>query len=284
MRIMRKSFIIICLLLFVWVLLAQCVVMQNRWSDNKAQRIFRGKKVELTIHDTVMRGRNLHYAVTGSDTLPTLVFIHGSPGSWMNYSRYMWDSQLLHKFRIVSIDRPGFGYSNFGKAMHLQEQTALILPVLQSLKNDLPMYLCGHSMGGPVAVDLAAKEPSMFEKIIIVAGALDINQEAKETWRHIMSVRPLYWLLPGAFGPSNTELLYLKTDLLKLQSSFDQVKSDVLFIHGDKDTWVPIENIAYGQQKLTNARSIVADTISGADHMIPWKNQARFKEILLGLY
>ncbi|MCG2612895.1 alpha/beta hydrolase [Terrimonas sp. NA20] len=258
--------------------------MQNRWSDQKAQRIFQAKKIPLGIHDTLIGNRHLHYAITGSDSLPALVFIHGSPGSWMNYSRYMWDSLMLKKFRMISIDRPGFGHSDFGKAVHLQEQTALILPVLKSLKNGQPMYLCGHSMGGPVVVDLASKEPGLFKKVIIVAGALDINQEAKETWRHIMNVRPLYWLLPGAFAPSNTELLYLKKDLVQLQLSFDKVKSDILFIHGDEDTWVSIKNIGYGQQKMINAGNIQADTIFGADHMIPWKNQEKFREILLSLH
>jgi pimeloyl-ACP methyl ester carboxylesterase len=236
MRLIRKCLIAFFGLLFIWVVLAQCVILQNRWSDKKARRVFTSKKVALTIHDTLIGTRNLHYAVTGADSLPSLVFIHGSPGSWMNYARYMWDTQLLKKFRLISIDRPGFGYSNYGKAMHLQEQTAIILPVLRSLKNQQPMYLCGHSMGGPVAVDLAAQEPSLFQKIIIVAGALDVNQEAKETWRHVMNVKPLSWLLPGAFAPSNKELLYLKEDLIPLQASFSRVSSDVLFIHGDKDT------------------------------------------------
>ena len=284
MHIMRKSLIIICLLVSLWVLLAQCVIKKNRWSDKKARGIFHAKKVALTIHDTVIGERNLHYAITGVDTLPTLVFIHGSPGSWMNYARYMWDPLMLRKFRIVSIDRPGFGYSNFGKAIHLQEQTDLILSVLESLKNDQPMYLCGHSMGGPIAVDLAARNPSMFRKVIIVAGALDVNQEAKETWRHVMNVKPLYWLLPGAFAPSNTELLYLKKDLISLQASFSRITSDVLFIHGDKDTWVPIENVGFGQQRMINAKSIRSDTLFGADHMIPWKNQDAFRKILLSLY
>ena len=72
------------------------------------------------------------------------------------------------------------------------------------------MFLAGHSLGGPMIVKLAADDPTLFKTIIIIAGALDVSQEKKETWRHVMNVKPLYWLLPGAFGPSNTELLYLK--------------------------------------------------------------------------
>lgn len=282
--IMRRILLYSLALLFLWVLLAQCFVMKNRWSDNKAHRVFKAKKIPLTIFDTVINRRNLHYAVSGNDSLPTLVFMHGSPGSWMNYMIFMWDTAMRQKFRMVAIDRPGFGYSNFGKAMHLQEQVEIIMPVLKKLKTGKPMYLAGHSMGGPVAIKLAADNPALFETVVIIAGSIDVAQEKTETWRKVMSVRPLYWCLPGAFGPSNTELLYLKKDLLPLQNDFKNITCNVLFVHGDKDTWVPIENIAYGQKMMMNAKAISTDTIFGAGHNIPWERTAELKQILLGLY
>ncbi len=283
-KIMKRIVLISALLLAVWVLLAQCFIMRERWSDKKAYSIFKAKDVPLKMYDTVINNHHLHYAVCGEDNLPTLVFIHGSPGSWMHYMKYMWDSAMRKKFRIVAIDRPGFGYSDFGKAMHLQEQCAIISPVIQKLKTSQPLYLVGHSMGGPVAVKLAADNPAIVHTLVIIAGAIDIKQEAKETWRHIMNVRPLYWCLPGAFAPSNTELLYLKKDLLPLQHDFKNITCNVLFVHGDKDTWVPIKNIAFGTKMMIHAASITADTLHGADHQIPWKNKDELKQILLGLY
>lgn len=280
----RKFFLYSLLLVSIWILLAQCFILKERWTDKKAYNIFRSKNVPLQIHDTVIANRHLHYAISGDLHLPTLVFIHGSPGSWMHYMKYMWDEELRKKFSIVAIDRPGFGYSDFGKAMHLADQCKIILPVLESLKTDQPMYLVGHSMGGPVIVKLAAENPALFKTVVIIAGAIDISQESKETWRRIMNVRPLYWCLPGAFGPSNTELLYLKKDLVPLQNDFKKITANILFVHGDKDTWVPIQNIAFGKKMMINAASITADTLHGADHQIPWKNREELKQILMGLY
>lgn len=280
---MRRIILYTITLLCIWVLLAQCFIMRERWSDKKAYSVFKAKDVPLKIFDTVINTHHLHYAVCGNDSLPTLVFVHGSPGSWFHYMKFMWDSAMRSKFRIVAIDRPGFGYSDFGKAMHLQQQCEIISPVLQKLKTNQPLFLVGHSMGGPVAVKLAADNPAIVNTLVIIAGAIDINQEAKETWRHIMNVRPLYWTLPGAFAPSNTELLYLKKDLLPLQNDFKKITCNVLFVHGDKDTWVPIKNIAFGTKMMVNAASIKADTLHGADHQIPWKNRDALKEILLQL-
>ncbi len=288
---MRRTLIYSCVLVSLWIFLSQCIIMRNRWSDQKAYGVFKSKDIPLAIFDTVINERHLHYAVCGKgDSLPTLVFIHGSPGSWMNYIKYMWDESMRKKFRIVAIDRPGFGYSDFGKAMHLQEQCEIIMPVLKKLsagssgKTDQPMFLVGHSMGGPVVVKLAADNPSLFNTVVIVAGAIDVSQEKTETWRKIMNVRPLYWSLPGAYGPSNTELLYLKKDLLPLQNDFKNITCKILFVHGDKDSWVPIKNIAYGKKMMINARSITADTLHGADHHIPWKRMDELKKILLNLY
>ena len=280
----KKILILSGFLIVLALFLSRCVISKMRWSDNKGQRIFKNKNLSFFIYDTIINGHHIHCAITGNDTLPTLVFIHGSPGSWFHYMKFMWDADLLKKFRIISFDRPGFGYSDFGHAMHLQEQCKLLLPILQKLKKESPMYLCGHSYGGPVVAKLAADTPDLFKTIIITAGALDPDLEKKETWRHLMDKKPLFWFLPGAFQQSNSELLYLKEDLKPLAKDLSKIKANVLFIHGDEDTWVSIENIAYGQKMMINATSLKADTLHGADHQIPWKNKEEFKQILLNLY
>lgn len=275
------------ILLFVLFLVGIALLhgcMRMRTSDAKARSLFAQKKVPLHITDTLFAGRRLHYAMTSqNNALPTLVFVHGSPGSWFHYQKYMLDADLNKKFRLVCIDRPGFGHSDFGKALHLDEQSELIAPVLRSLKTEEPMYLCGHSMGGPVVVKLAADHPDLFNAIVIVAGAIDVNQEKKERWRYLIKYRGLNWLLPGAFRPSNTELLYLKKDLIPLQKDFANIRCDVRFVHGDRDTWVPIENVAFGQKMMINARSIRSDTLHGADHQVPWKRFEELKAILMDL-
>jgi pimeloyl-ACP methyl ester carboxylesterase len=264
----------------VMALLSGCFRM--RLQDHKAEAVFERKGVPLQIMDTLIAGHNIHFAISSrSDLLPTLVFIHGSPGSWGHYKKYMLDPDLSQKFRMISIDRPGFGYSDFGNATNLETQARLIGTVLKQLKTDAPMHLCGHSMGGPVVVKLAADNPGLFKSIIIVAGAIDVAQEKKEHWRHIMGRPVLRWMLPGAFRPSNTELLYLKKDLIPLQADFQNIRCAVRFVHGDKDTWVPIANVDFGIKMMVQAKRIQVDTLHGADHQVPWKRFQDLKEILL---
>jgi pimeloyl-ACP methyl ester carboxylesterase len=53
----------------------------------------------------------IHYIETGN-AQAQLCFIHGSPGSWnaFKYSGHF----IAEKYRMIAIDRPGFGYSDFG--------------------------------------------------------------------------------------------------------------------------------------------------------------------------
>ncbi|MDF2384108.1 alpha/beta hydrolase [Nostoc ellipsosporum NOK] len=284
MRYKRKGFKIIfwigCLLAVMFIF-SRCILCKMSWSDAKAQRIFKNKNVPFRIGDTAINNHRLHYAIVGDDSLPTIIFVHGSPGGWIHYAPFMWDEQLLKKFRMVSIDRPGFGHSDFGSALPLQEQADVVGPLLMSFRNKYPVILCGHSLGGPLVAKIAAEHPEAFPSIILVAAALDPQLEKKETWRHVMNYQAFNWLLPGAFQPSNTELLYLKKDLVPLATELSNIRSRVHFIHGDNDTWVPLENVAYGRDKMTSAASVSVDTIKGGDHNFPWKKQEQFKQILL---
>ena len=145
------------------------------------------------------------------------------------------------------------------------------------------MILCGHSLGGPLVAKLAAEDPGLISKLVIIAGSIDPDLEGKETWRQVMHIKPLSWFLPGVFETSNTELLYLKDDLKPLAADLSKISCDVLFIHGNKDNWVPIENIAYGRKMMTHARSISSDTLEGADHNFPWNRREEFKSWLMNL-
>jgi len=211
MKISLISFIV----LMCWVILAQsCFKM--RITDDQAKKEFTEKGLQLNIKTIVADHFKLHYVISGNDTLPTLFFVHGSPGSWDAYKQYLEDTDLLAKYRMVSIDRPGFGYSQFGEAKNLTEQSGIISPLIDLLKNGKPLYIIGHSLGGPLAVQIVADNPGKFYGMVLLAAAVDKAEEPAEKWRGFVNNSPFQYLLPGAFRPSNTEIWYLKKDLIGL--------------------------------------------------------------------
>jgi pimeloyl-ACP methyl ester carboxylesterase len=270
-------------ILVLWVIVAQSC-MRFRISDSKAKKQFEEMGVNLYIETFKVNGFNLHFAKTGNDTLPTLFFVHGSPGSWDAFSVYMQDKDLLAKYRMVSIDRPGFGYSQFGDAKNLAEQSLIISPLLKHIANGKSIHIIGHSLGGPMAVKLVADNPGIFSTMILLAGSVDPAEEPKEKWRGILYNTPLQYLMPGAFRPSNNEIWMAKKELVPLANQFASITCNVWIVHGDADKFVPVGNAAYAKKLLVNAASVQTKILAGAPHFIPWEPWYKYiKEILLDL-
>jgi len=268
--------------LLCWIVMAQSC-MKFRISDSKAKQEFEQKGLHISFHYTGGHEKGLHYAMSGADTLPTLFFVHGSPGSWDAFKIYMMDSALLKQFRMISIDRPGFGYSGFGNALHLDEQAVLIHTVIEKENNHKPLHLVGHSIGGPVIVKLAQLYPNDISSLTVLAGSISPKDEPKEYWRYLFLHTPLHVLMPGAFAPSNDEIVYFKKDLYSLDTGYAAVKMPVTFIHGDADKFVTVKNVDYGTKKLAANAAVKAIIIPGASHFIPWEHFDTIRGHLLTL-
>ena len=257
--------------------------MKYRIPDKKAKQNFLKHGVDLFTDTFNINDDELHFAKTGNDTLPTLFFIHGSPDSWARYEMFMQDKDLLSKYRMIAIDRPGFGYSQFGKAKNLAEQSKLISTFVKSIQNGKPIYCIGHSFGGAVVIKLQADNIALFDGLVLLAAAVDPKQEKPERWRYVMRIPPLNYFLHGAFRPSNTELVYLKKDLVELDKEWDKITCPVWILHGDKDSYVPVANADYAKKKLINAKAIEVKLLPGADHFITHERYENVKEVLMKL-
>ncbi|HEU5164948.1 MAG TPA: alpha/beta hydrolase [Chitinophagaceae bacterium] len=281
-KIFRRLLFGFLILIAVWLVFAQCS-MKFRMRDSEAKEKFSKNNVALKTGTIEVDGFGMHYAKTGDDTLPTLFFVHGSPGGWTAFEKYMQDKDLLGKYRMISIDRPGFGYSHFGDAKNLDDQSKLISPVVKSFQNGKAMYAVGHSLGGPMIVKLQMDNENLFTGLVLLAGSVDPNEEKPERWRFMVKDSPLQYFLPGAFRPSNEELVYLKSDLKETDKEWDKITCAVWIIHGDKDTFVPVGNADYAKKKLTKAKSVEVKILPGARHFIPWEQYEDIKEVLMRL-
>lgn len=266
-------------LLFSYILLCQsCMTM--RMTPKETQSYFDTSHVGFTSKTVTVQKHALHYIETGNPQNPTLFFIHGSPGSWDAYKRYLTDSLLLKKFRMIAIDRPGFGYSDFGKAVDLETQASLLESLATQITNSKPIVLVGHSLGGPVIVKMAADKPNFFAHLVVLAGSVDPRMETPEIWRMVLKAKPIRYLIPGALRPSNDELWWLKEDLYDLQPELKNISCGVTIIHGTKDPLVPYANMAFLQKRLVNASSVDTISIKGANHFIPWEHFERIRNAL----
>ncbi len=257
--------------------------MRLRTNDKEAMQIFKQKGLSLKIINLSVGKRKLHYVKIGQDSLPTIFFVHGSPGSWDAFKDYLLDKDLHQKFRLIAIDRPGFGYSNFGYAMNLPQQCEIIAEIIKKERHQAPFHLVGHSIGGPVIVKLAQNNPEWYASLSILAGSISPIDEPKENWRYIFYYFPLRYIMPGALRPSNDEIIYFKKDLYELDKLYGKLEMPITFIHGNKDDLVTVKNVAYGEKKLTHNTKVHKIIIENANHFIPWQHYDIIKKHLLGL-
>ncbi|KAE9657763.1 alpha/beta hydrolase [Pseudomonas sp. PB105] len=112
-------------------------------------------------------GERFHYVEEGKG--PPLVMIHGLMGSSRNLT-YALSGQLREHFRVITLDRPGSGYStrHKGTAADLPAQARQIAAFINVLGLDKPLVL-GHSLGGAISLALALDHPSAVSGLVLVA-------------------------------------------------------------------------------------------------------------------
>lgn len=218
-------------------------------------------------------GRQMHYVEIGDTSKTPLLFIHGShgsPGSWDNYKAFLKDTFLLKNCKIMSVDRPGFGFSDDGGAeTSLKNQAEALFPILKAQKE--PVILVGHSYGGPVAVQLAIDYPKYIKGIVLVAASVSPDLEPSNWYRYLLKYTPIRWAMPAFLRSSNDELLPLKEELVKMEPDWNKIKCEAVIIQGDKDVLVPAANAQFAKQKLSHVRTTTIKK-KEMNHFVPWSD------------
>jgi pimeloyl-ACP methyl ester carboxylesterase len=95
-----------------------------------------------------------------------LVLLHGLGGTWEYWGKAM--ALLAGRARCVALDLPGFGHSDPPVGEFTLDSAAdRLADVLRALRLG-PTAICGHSLGGPLAVRLALRHPDLASRLILV--------------------------------------------------------------------------------------------------------------------
>ncbi len=276
----RIRWIISLFFLSVVIVLHSCTSF--RMNPKEIELYFAAKNVTATQHQYKTGFRTIHYVKSGNDSKPLVLFMHGSPGSLSAFIGFLADTCLLPNALLISTDRPGFGFSNFGNAEpSLQKQAEALKPILEEYKNNKPIILVGHSLGGPLIARMAMDYPQLVDGLIIVAGSIDPALEPNETWFRAPLATPfLSWILPRSFRSSNEEIYKLKPELEKMIPLWASITCPVIVIQGKKDSLVPAANADFAKKMLVNA-PVEFLFKEDMDHFVPWSNPELIREAIL---
>lgn len=227
--------------------------------------------------------KTLHLVSVGEGEL-TVVFVHGSPGSWNDYRRYLMNPKLKELGRLISIDRPGFGDSRPLRAEpSLEEQARQISAALERLGVSENAILVGHSLGGPVVARLAADYPRLARGQILVAPSMDPELEKRRWYNYAAKFPPVKWSISKAWGNSNDEIFPHKGELIELAPLLPGIATPTTVIQGLEDELVPPGNADYVERTMTGVQSMSVRRIEGLNHFVPWRRADLIEDAILEL-
>ena len=228
-----------------------------------------------------MAGHRLWYESTG-DGRP-LVLLHGLAGSGRWWSHNV--GRLARTCRVVTLDLPGFG-SSHGSWPSVDESATIVAAAIEALGLE-GVALVGHSMGGAVALELAARQPWWLARLVLVDASVFFPRKGllanlSGSLRMISRLPRAFWprLVVDSFrsGPRNLRRAAHEILSVDLRERFALVAQPTLVIWGERDAAVPLEVGQKLAEELPRAR---LEVLAGCGHVPMWECPERFEEVLL---
>ena len=131
-------------------------------------------------------GGAIHYTDDGPRDGQVLVLIHGLAGNMHNLT-YALVQQLSSDFRVITIDRPGTGYSTRDNddLAALPAQAAMIGEFLDKLGVGKPV-LVGHSLGGALALAMALQRREKIGALALISPLTAVNAEPPAVFKPLV--------------------------------------------------------------------------------------------------
>ena len=275
---MKHSLIFIVLLFG----LTSCTVLQWRSTDEEIEKYFGKKDIVSEISYFKVDSLNLNVRVQHvkqSKNDVNVLFFHGSPSSLSAWNGYFNDTLFIKKAKMHAVDRPGYGYSNFGEEMTSIKTQAHIMSELINHYNLKNVIAVGSSYGGPL-VSRIAVENANVKAVVMISPAIDPKQE-KDVWGSRLTQWWLTrWLVPTGYRVAGDEKTVHAKELELIEKDWQQVSVPVLHIHGDIDDIVPYGNVNYAKEKFSNIKII---TIPETGHEIAWARPELIKPHIIEL-
>ncbi len=132
-------------------------------------------------YDTVDDTR-LHYTERGRGA--PLLFVHGLGSSSRDWAAQVED--FAKRYRVLRVDLRGHGRSERGEGPYSIAQFAREVAVLLRKHAHGPAHVVGLSMGGMVALELAASAPRLLRSLVVVNSVADMRLHSwRDVWFYV---------------------------------------------------------------------------------------------------
>ena len=257
-----------------WALLTICILaigtvavawfVDSRQTDKELAVEFREQRLRPAVHYYRVREpgeapRTIRFmetpTVPGDSLLPVILFVHGAPSSLSFFNEFFKDTTLLNRAQLVSVDRPGYGYSDFGRVeTSIVRQAELLQPLIDRYRKAPYLMIVGSSYGGSVSARLAMNNPNRVNHVVFVSSALGPGLERTYSISYFADSPLIHWVVPPLLRLANDEKLAHRQALEAILPDWPKIRSNITMLHGQRDELVYPTNVSFAQAHLINAR------------------------------
>lgn len=270
-KLLKKSFKVIVRIgvLCIILLLALVSCVTFRKSDKSTLKKLTHLK-QASIQYDFIKNRTIRYVYTDKDSSKTtLILVHGAPGSSSAFLDYLEDTSITNQFNIVSIDRQGYGFSNYGKYTTIKEQAEILSQLTLQLVPNGNVYLVGHSYGGPIVAKAAIELKNSIKGSILLAPALDPENEKMFWFSKLGYWGSTKWMTSKALQVASSEKIMHSEELAQLEGEWKKLNTPLYHIHGTSDKIVPFVNLEFSKTHF-NPEILTTKAWEGKGHLIPF--------------
>ncbi len=224
----------------------------------------------------------LRYMAIGQQDLSPVVFIHGTPGGWDTFKYILGNPRLQERFRMISIDRLGWGKSQKIVAdtdkeqsnveTSFEQQAAAIAEIIRHETKDQPVILVGHSLGASIAPRVAMDFPELVKGLMLISGTLEPKLGKPRWYNNVADYWPVSSFLSSQMAQANIEIMALRTELTTMQQAWAKLQMPVTVIQGTKDRLVSPKNVHFLRQELQHlGPQLRMLELEKVGHFIPWE-------------
>lgn len=241
-----------------------------------------GKVITEVPHIVNKEGHHLFCKYWEPDTPPVaLVFlIHGYGAYCARFEQFAKKLNEIGAY-VFSHDHIGHGDSE-GDGWYIDDYKILVrdildhIDIVQKKYPHLPLFLFGHSMGGSLAVCIAAEKHDMFRGVIVSGGSMVLDDNTASPFklfllRNVTKILPrmkLMKLTADDLSRDKDDIEFCKTDPMQVQHGLicrtaqsmidlstysqtvmEQVASPLLILHGGDDRVTCVEGSKMLQEK-----------------------------------
>lgn len=211
-----------------------------------------------------------------------IIFLHGAPGSAADFSRFFGDPVLNSRYRMVAMERPGYGSVEYGLLEHsIRTQGECMCEVLKEMQHHYAsIILVGHSYGAPVALAMSAVcDASLPIQGVLVAGGL-VDPAAEKIFWFNPIIHALRGTMPSYVQMANDEKLRHAEELRKIEDVWPKSRVPIYVLHGAKDWIAPLQNVSYMESKIPNTTPHLIEILEDKDHILQF---AAVDDIIRGI-